>query len=159
MASKPSQSLQHNFEIKYSYTYAYMRYVCIQIRPEQTQLAIWGSPQGTDSGLCFIYWIVSWLYRCLLYDFSVDKLYLVLTTILICLIFCNKNTSHNRTKDGSAIKSVCCSCTGLEFDSQILHFSSELLGTPLSGDPVPASDFHSHSHTHMHRNISRHTQK
>lgn len=90
MASKLSQSFQHNFETKI-FIYICIYEICMHLDKVQIDIAHYiGKLTRHSFWVVFHYWLVSWLYRCLLHDFSVDKFYLVLATILICVIFCNK---------------------------------------------------------------------
>lgn len=66
-------------------------------------------------------------------------------------------------KDGSTVKSTCCSFRVPVFISQHPHGASQPSVTPVSGDPIPSSDFHRHQacvwHIYIHGSRTSHIKK
>lgn len=50
--------------------------------------------------------------------------------------------------NNSVVKSTCCSCRGLRFDSQNLHGGPQPSVTPVPGDLMPSSELSKHQ-THI----------
>lgn len=91
-----SQSFQHNFETNL-FTYICIYEICMHLNKVSVDTACYiGKP--IRHAFCVVLDLLACVkvieMSCVW--FSVDKLYFVLATILVCIIFCNKNTYKRR---------------------------------------------------------------